>query len=202
MFFQPITNLVWNRRRSAQNNSRSQVTFSARKIPSTLVEGGVGGGGGWGWRRCFKHFLEYTYFSRLVRWLLGYNNHFYVFSFIRIYLFIFFNLLNFYPVTRFLFTSLLVTGYSLLVTVLLCLVTPPVAPGMTISVYALHCCVCSDPVTVSFFNRNFIEGILRISLVGIVPGNKFYLVLPCRSGFPVLIVNLSILKHFNNKDFS
>ena len=198
MFFQPITNLVWNRRRSAQNNSRSQVTFSARKIPSTLVEGGVG----WIWRRCFKHFLEYTYFSRLVRWLLGYYNHFYVFSFIRNFFFFFFNLLNFYPVTRFLVTSLLVTGYSLLVTVLLCLVTSPVALGMTISVYALHCCVCSDPVTVSFFNRNFIEGILRISLVGIVPGNKFYLVLPCRSGFSVLIVNLSILKHFNNKDFS
>ena len=37
------------------------------------------------------------------------------FSFIRIYLFIFFNLLNFYPVTRFLVTPLLVTA-------LLCLV--------------------------------------------------------------------------------
>ena len=43
MFFQPITNLVWNRCRSAQSNSRGQVTFSARKIPSTLLEGGVGG---------------------------------------------------------------------------------------------------------------------------------------------------------------
>ena len=36
----------------------------------------------------------------------------------------FFNLVNFYPVTRFLVTPLLVTRYSLLVTALLCLVRP------------------------------------------------------------------------------
>ena len=50
------------------------------------------------------------------RSLLGDYNHFYVFSFIRIFFF-FFNLLDFYPVTRFLVTLLLVTS-------LLCLVTP------------------------------------------------------------------------------
>ena len=32
------------------------------EIPSTLLEGGVGG-----WGCYFKHFLEYTYFSRLVK---------------------------------------------------------------------------------------------------------------------------------------
>ena len=51
------------------------------------------------------------------RSLLGYYNHFYVFSFIRIYFFIFFNLLNIFPVTRYCVTPLLVTA-------LLCLVTP------------------------------------------------------------------------------
>ena len=48
LFFQPITNLVWNRCRSAQNKARSQVTLSAREKLSTLLDGGVGGGGGGG----------------------------------------------------------------------------------------------------------------------------------------------------------
>ena len=42
------------------------------------------------------------------------------------------------------------------------------------------CCVRSDLVTVSFFNRNFIEEgltFLASSLVGIVRGKKFYIVL-------------------------
>ena len=43
------------------------------------------------------------------RSLLGYYNHFCVFSFIRI--FFFFNLLNFYPFIRFLVSPLLVTRY-------------------------------------------------------------------------------------------
>ena len=52
----------------------------------------------------------------------------------------------------------------------------------------------------SFSNRNFIKeglaSILRISLGGIVSGRNFIL-------FNwVLIVNLSILNHFTNKDFS
>ena len=68
-------------------------------------------------------------------------------------------------------------------------------------------CVQIHAVTVPFFNRNFIEEgltscILRISLVGIALGKKFYIVLLCCSCFPVLIVNLSILNHFNNNDFS
>ena len=45
-----------------QNHSRSQVTFSARKfLRLCRREGGRGG------RRCFKHFLEYTYSSRVVK---------------------------------------------------------------------------------------------------------------------------------------
>ena len=44
------------------NNSRSQVSFSARKYLRLCSREGLGG-----WRRCFKHFLEYTYFSRLVK---------------------------------------------------------------------------------------------------------------------------------------
>ena len=60
---------------------------------------GRGGGG----RRCFKHFLEYAYFSRLVKIIIRMLQPFLFISF--------FNLLNFYPVTRFLVTLLLVTRY-------------------------------------------------------------------------------------------
>ena len=45
----------------------------------------------------------------LIRSFLGFYNHFCVFSFIRNYYYYFFNLLNFYPVTRFLVTPLLVS---------------------------------------------------------------------------------------------
>ena len=44
LFSQPITNLVWNRCRSAPYDSRSQFTFSARK--SVDFAGGIGLGGG------------------------------------------------------------------------------------------------------------------------------------------------------------
>ena len=38
---------------------------------------------------------------------------------------------------------------------------------------------------------------------GIVPGKTFYMhFLRCHSCFAELVVNLSILNHFNNKDFS
>ena len=68
---------------------------------------------------------------------------------------------------------------------------------MTIFVYAhaLHCCVRSDKVKVSFFNRNFIEEGLTFPL----SGKKIYPFILCRSCFPVLIVNLSILNRFNPK---
>ena len=63
----------------------------------------MGGGGG-------GIVLEYTSFSRLVKAIIRILETFLCFSFISIYLFIyFFNLLNFYPVTRFLVTPLLVT---------------------------------------------------------------------------------------------
>ena len=65
-------------------------------------------------------------------------------------------------------------------------------------VYALHCCVRWDPVTVYFFietltklyRRFGFSGILRTSSVGFVPGKKFYIVLLCLSCFPVLTLNL------------
>ena len=65
-------------------NSRSLVTFSAQKCLRLCWREG------WGeLTLLFKHLLEYTYFSRLVkRSLLGYYNHFYVFSGF-IYLFLF-----------------------------------------------------------------------------------------------------------------
>ena len=63
LFFQLITNLVWDRCRSAQNNSRSQVTFSARKYLRLFWREGWGGD----WCCCFKHNLEYNYFPRLVK---------------------------------------------------------------------------------------------------------------------------------------
>ena len=50
------------------------------------------------------------------------------------------------------------------------------------------------------YGRKFdFSGIPKYIIVGNVP---FHMVFLCRSCFPVLIVNLSILKHFNNDDFS
>ena len=72
-------------------------------------------GRGGGWRRCFKHFLEYTYFPRLVKIIIRMLQPFFVFSFIRIYLFIF--------LTSWISIQLLVFSlvrYSLLVTGLRC----------------------------------------------------------------------------------
>ena len=93
-------------------NSRSLVTFSARKYLRLCWREG------WGeLTSLFKHLLEYTYFSRLVkRSLLGYYNHFYVFLDLFIY---FYSLKIFVPLLVF---SL--PRYLLLVTALLCLVTP------------------------------------------------------------------------------
>ena len=62
-------------------------------------------------------FLEYTYFSRLVKVIIRILQPFFMFFFHYDLFIYFFNLLNFYPVTRFLVTPLLVTT-------LLCLVTP------------------------------------------------------------------------------
>ena len=72
LFSQPITNLVWNRCRSAPYNSRSQV-----KIPSTLLERGVEGG--------VDVVVLSTFRNTHIVHIVGD----YVFSFIRIYLFIF-----------------------------------------------------------------------------------------------------------------
>ena len=76
---------------------------------------------GWGLSRCFKLILEYyTYFSRMVKIIIRILQPFLCFSFISIYLFIF--------LTSWIFILLLVFSllrYSLLVTALLCLVTPP-----------------------------------------------------------------------------
>ena len=65
LFLQPIiTNLVWNRCRSAQNNSvarclfRHENTFDFAGGKGVKLEGGLS--------CCLEHFLEYTYFSRLV----------------------------------------------------------------------------------------------------------------------------------------
>ena len=78
------------------------------KIPSTLLKGGVGG-----WRRCFKHFLEYSYFSRLVKVIIRILQPFLCFFLSLGFIFFFFNLLNFYPVSRFLVTPILVTRTAL-----------------------------------------------------------------------------------------
>ena len=60
-------------------------------------------------------FLEYTYFSRLVKVIIRILQPFFMFFFHYDLFIYFFNLLNFYPVTRFLVTPLLrysVTRYS------------------------------------------------------------------------------------------
>ena len=76
------------------------MTFSARKYLRLCWREG------WGdWHRCFKHFLEYTYFSRLVKSFI-----------IRI-------LQPFLCFVLFCFFSLGFIRYSLLLTVLLCLLT-------------------------------------------------------------------------------
>ena len=86
--------------------------FFGAKIPSQAPdlrlcqrEGQEGG------RRCFKHFLEYTYFSRLVKVIIGILQPFLCFFYHQDLFIYFFNLLDFYPVTRFLVTPLLVTRY-------------------------------------------------------------------------------------------
>ena len=60
--------LDWHIQFLIANNSRSQVTFNFRRENIFDFAGGRdpgGGGGGGGRCRCFKHFLEYTYFSKL-----------------------------------------------------------------------------------------------------------------------------------------
>ena len=76
------------------DSNRSQVTFSAQKYLRLCWREG------WGVDVVVLSTLWNTHIFRdWWRSSLGYYNHFYVFSFIRIYLF--FNLLNFYPVTRY-----------------------------------------------------------------------------------------------------
>ena len=71
--------------------------FFGAKLPSTLLEGGVGG-----WRRCF---------SRLVKIIIRILQPFLCFFFHQDLFIYLLNLLDFYPVTRFLVTPLLVTRY-------------------------------------------------------------------------------------------
>ena len=74
------------------------------------------GGRGGVWVRCFKHFLEFTYFSRLVKIIIMiYYNHFYVFSFIRIDWFIFLTSWIFILLLVFSLLPLLVTCYCVTV---------------------------------------------------------------------------------------
>ena len=75
-----------------------------------------------------------------------------MFSFIRI-IYSFFNLLNFYPVTRFLITPLLVTCYCFQ---LLCLVTPVFVLKQqdldpVIMLYTLMCSLCKQQKRVGEF---------------------------------------------------
>ena len=65
-------------------------------------------------------------------------------------------------------------------------------------VYALHCWMRLDPVTVIWrfwYPNNIPVGRSR---------ERYFtcMVLRCYSCFPILVVNLAILNHFNNKDFS
>ena len=90
------------------------------------------GGGGRGWRRCFKHFLVCTYFSRLAEVIIRILQPLLCF-----FLSLGFNHFSFF--TSWIFISLLVFSlfrYSLLVTALLCLVTPPQKHVSTNSNYA------------------------------------------------------------------
>ena len=63
-----LTNNDWN---PVPGNPESTVwNPESKKIPSTFLAGRMEGGGGGGMgsrRRCFKHSLEYKYFSRLVK---------------------------------------------------------------------------------------------------------------------------------------
>ena len=88
------------------NNSRSQVTFSAGKYLRLCWREGLVG-----WNRCFKHFLEYTYFSKLVKVIIRILQPFLCFFF-QYNLFIYF--LTSWIFIPFLVFSLL--RYSLLVT--------------------------------------------------------------------------------------
>ena len=87
-----------------------------------------------------------------------------------------------------------------------------VALVMTI-LYTLYTVTCAtDPVSYKglfsvskLYRRRFdFSGTLRISPVGAVPRKTFWMVLLCSSmlRFPLSIVNLSFLSHFNYKDFS
>ena len=98
-----------------------QITAVARWLFRCENTFDFAGGRGGGWHGCFKLFVEYyTYFSRLVKVIIRILQPFLCFSVIRIYLVIF--------LTSWIFILLLVFSllrYSLLVTALLCLVTPP-----------------------------------------------------------------------------
>ena len=94
-----------------------QITAVARwllifgaKIPSTLLEGFFWGGGR-GWRRSFKHFLECTYFSRLAKVIIRILQPLLCFFPSLGFNLFFFHLLNVYPLTRFLITALLASSY-------------------------------------------------------------------------------------------
>ena len=86
-----------------------------------------------------------------------------------------------------------------------------VALVMTI-LYTLYTVACAtDPVSYKglfsvskLYRRRFdFSGTLRISPVGVVPRKTFWMVLLCsQQCFPLSIVNLSFLSHFNYKDFS
>ena len=95
----------------------TSVTRCLFRLENTFDFTGGRSGGGGGWCRCFKHFLEYTYFSRLVEVILRILQPLLCCFFHQDLFILFFNLLSFYPITRFLVTPLLVTA-------LLCLVTP------------------------------------------------------------------------------
>ena len=86
------------------------MTFSARKYLRLCWREGLGVVGGW--LRCFKPFLEYTYFSRLAKVFSRILQPFFMFfSFIRSYLFIFLTSWIFIPLFVFSLIPLLVTRY-------------------------------------------------------------------------------------------
>ena len=114
-----------------------QITAVARwllifgaKIPSTLLEKFFLGGGERRWHRSFKHFLECTYFSTLAKVIIRILQPFLCF-FLSLGFNLFFSSWIFIPLLVF---SLLY--YSLVVTALLCSVTPPQKYASTNSNYA------------------------------------------------------------------
>ena len=79
--------LDWHIQFLIANNSRSQVTFNFRRENIFDFAGGRdpgGGGGGWVDVVVLSTFWNTHIFRNCQRSLLGYYNHFYVFSFIRI----------------------------------------------------------------------------------------------------------------------